>query len=89
LRDCSTPGIAARLAGNYVLNNYIDWFLPSIDELNELYLHKDIVGGFANVYYWSSTEDYSAYAWYQDFSGGILGNFSKNFPLRVRAVRAF
>ena len=72
-----------------MLNNYIDWFLPSIDELNELYLHKDIVGGFANVYYWSSTEDYSAYAWYQDFSGGILGNFSKNFPLRVRAVRAF
>ena len=33
-----------------------DWFLPSIDELNELYSHRQTVGGFANGIYWSSTE---------------------------------
>ena len=48
------------------------------------------VGGFANNYYWSSTEyDFSA-AWKQDFYfGSQYSSGGKSFILDVRAVRAF
>jgi hypothetical protein len=35
---------------------YGDWYLPSKYELNLLYLHKDVVSGLSDYYYWSSTE---------------------------------
>jgi hypothetical protein len=71
------------------LNGYSDWFLPSKDELNQLYLQKNVVGGFANYFYWSSSE-YNYYkAWGQDFSAGYQGYDGKGNPSNVRAVRAF
>ena len=64
---------AAGLANSYRGGGYIDWFLPSRDELNLLYQAKDAIGGFAtnqtpgvSPAYWSSTQ-----------KGGIsLTNFS-------------
>jgi hypothetical protein len=64
---------AAGLANSYRGGGYIDWFLPSRDELNLLYQVKDAIGGFAtnqtpgvSPAYWSSTQ-----------KGGIsLTNFS-------------
>ena len=89
LAGCLTAGIAARIADDYTLNGYHHWFLPSKDELNLLYQQKDVVGGFAVDYYWSSTEGGSGYARAQGFDVGNQEYGDKNYPLRVRAVRAF
>jgi hypothetical protein len=63
--------------------------LPSKDELNELYINKAAVGGFAYGGYWSSSEYGNGYAWAQYFNFGSQGNFSKVGAGYVRAVRAF
>ena len=89
MTGCSTAGIAASLCGDLVLGGYSDWYLPSRDELNKLYLNSVAIGGFAYNVYWSSTELVNDFAWLQGFDVGIQGNFLKDFSANVRAVRAF
>ncbi|NNF65924.1 MAG: hypothetical protein HKM98_00275, partial [Gammaproteobacteria bacterium] len=89
--DCTTPGIAADIADNYALAGFTDWFLPSKDELNLMYLnlHRFGLGGFAVGDYWSSSEVSSGNAWLQFFFNGVQGAIPKVNGRRVRAVRAF
>jgi uncharacterized protein YccT (UPF0319 family) len=70
-------------------NNLSDWYLPSKDELNELYSQKTTVGGFSADYYWSSSEIVASGAWGQRFSNGNQANGSKTIAIYVRPVRAF
>ena len=75
-----------------IFNGYSDWHLPSKEELNSVFfnLKKVGVGGFANNYYWSSTEyDLHPGAWYHHFNDGSQGGFEKRFTFHVRAIRAF
>jgi hypothetical protein len=67
---------------------YSDWYLPSLDELNKLYLSKAVLTGFSEDYYWSSSESGNDSAWSQNFSGGSYG-IGKNAVVHVRAVRSF
>jgi hypothetical protein len=91
LNGCTTPNIAAYICDTLALGGYNDWFLPSIDELNEMYLnlHQQGLGGFAYSLYWSSTENDSYNAWVQNFSSGYQNYVSKDNFNGVRAVRAF
>ena len=89
LAECSELGIAAKLADDYSLNGFNDWFLPSKDALNALYEQRGLVGSFANDYYWSSSEGNSSNAFYQYFYYGNQTLDYKVNSLRVRAVRAF
>ena len=89
MNGCATAGIAASLCGDLVLGGYSDWYLPSIDELNKLYLNRVAIGGFANFGYWSSTEIANNGAWLQGFDDGYQYNFNKYDDGDVRAVRAF
>ncbi len=77
---------------------YGDWYLPSRDELNEMYLNKATIdatalanggSGFAIGTYWSSTEYGNDYAWNQTFYNGYQFKYSKYVNYYVRAVRAF
>lgn len=70
---------------------YADWFLPSKDELNMMYVNLRMqgLGGFASFYYWSSTEFDNNFARDQDFANGFQFRSSKVSTFRVRAVRAF
>jgi hypothetical protein len=87
--------IAANICVNLTLGGYNDWFLPSKDELNEMYLNigqgssLGNVGGFANSDYWSSTDGDPITAWGQGFSLGNQYGNDRYFNFNVRAVRAF
>jgi len=90
MAGCSTAGIAARLCGDLVLGVYDDWYLPSQDELNKLYINKVAIGGFQPAVYWSSTELEIDYAAAQYFNNGAQAtSFKGNTTYCVRAVRAF
>ncbi len=86
---CTTSGTAADICANLSSGGYSDWYLPSIDELNKLYLNSADVGGFAYNYYWSSSEVSAILAWNQYFGSGYQSNDYKVDVYRVRAVRAF
>ena len=101
LAGCTTSGIAARLCDEYEGGGYSDWFLPSKEELDLMYQKKEDIddtatalgnggSGFANAYYWSSTESNSNRAWAQNFFNGTQYDYGKSYASsRVRAVRAF
>jgi hypothetical protein len=89
---------AAQLCGNYTLNGYNDWFLPSYEELLYLYnnLKRSGKGGLRDTLYWSSSQgdtmtngNYNA--WAKDFniatSPSYLDVYGKDQAFAVRAVR--
>ena len=83
------PGYAAGFAHSYNGGGYTDWFLPSKDELFQLYLQRNVIGGFWGDFYWSSSEDEAHLAETVFFTNGLRGGNQKNWTLRIRAVRAF
>ncbi|MDC0231121.1 DUF1566 domain-containing protein [Aureispira] len=80
---------AVNLCANYTGGGYSDWFLPSKDELNQMYLNKTAIGGFSNYIYWSSTEVHPNSAWTQNFDHGGTGLLYQGYTFNVRAIRAF
>jgi len=88
--------LAARICYHSTLNGFFDWFLPSKDELNQLYLNKSKFGIFNSIPYWSSTicEDSDPCsggdaAWTQNFLTGIQLNMNRHFENSVRCIRRF
>jgi len=81
---------AAKLCADLEVGGYSDWYLPSKDELNKLYLNSVAIGDF-NLWadYWSSTESSSTNAWRQYFNDGSQVITDKGLTIRARAVRAF
>ena len=81
---------AAGLARSYTGGGYTDWYLPSKDELEKLSYNREIIGGFFNFYYWSSSEFDESKAWFQTFFTGVQSTSVKGElrPL-VRAIRSF
>jgi hypothetical protein len=91
--DISTS--AAALADSFVSSLYGselgDWFLPSKDELNQMYEGLG-TGFFAGDHsYWSSSEhhNFGDGAWEQSLGDGSAVNSVKDENLYVRPIRAF
>jgi uncharacterized protein (TIGR02145 family) len=82
-------GGAAQACFDLDLNGYSDWFLPSLDELKQLYNNRITIGGFQSGSYWSSMENGSAGAnyWFT-FNFGASRYRKTNFYF-VRPVRSF
>jgi hypothetical protein len=89
LLGCWETNFAAKLARAVRDGGYSDWYLPSKDELNKLYINKNIVGNFIETHYWSSSESDSNYAIYQNFGTGAQSNSDKNGQKGIRAIRTF
>ncbi|PKL17071.1 MAG: hypothetical protein CVV49_12985 [Spirochaetae bacterium HGW-Spirochaetae-5] len=91
-------GVAGYLCYNLSIENngktYSDWFLPSYNEITEIYLNlhraSPPVGNFLDADYWSSSEVTNQTAYKKRFTAAgtqVAGN--KNENGRVRAVRYF
>ena len=93
LSGCDDVKSAAYISDNYVSEDYEDWYLPSIDELELMYneLHVQGFGEFLNRRYWSSTQDFSLGAWHFNFASGTRGNdkHKSDISLYVRPIRSF
>lgn len=91
MKVCSTDGIASRWADQLSKDGFSDWYLPSKDELTEMYKQKNAVI-LNDVMRWSSSEADANTAWALSFDAA--GNavpvvMDKDSKLGVRAMRAF
>ncbi len=68
---------------------YEGWFLPSNDELYQIYLNRALIGGFNQRYYWTSSQFDSSTAVARDFVGGNLTVMPKTSLFAVRPIRTF
>ena len=72
------------------LNGYNDWYVPSKDELYELYLNRLAIGGFANNYYWSSSSTTTFHVYYAaNLSYWNLQALNDQTYCYIRVVRRF
>lgn len=83
---------AFELCENNTYHGKSDWYLPARAELNLLWLNRAAIdanagGNFTTSSYWSSTENGTARAWYQNFNYGSVSNPSKTSGTGVRCVR--
>jgi hypothetical protein len=98
LAACAEPGTAAALCAAYRLNGVGGWFLPSRDELALVYRHLhatglgafDAAGAADNFTYWTSSQQTADMSAHIDFADlGRQHGDDKDYPRRVRAIRAF
>jgi DUF1680 family protein len=94
---CAEPGSAAHLCTTLTINGVGGWFLPSRDELVLMYRNLKVAGLGAfdtggrtdNIQYWASSQQTADMAAHVDFADlGRLHGDDKDFPRRVRAIRA-
>jgi hypothetical protein len=72
------------------LGGHKDWYLPSKDELNKLYLNRAAIPDMYASYYWSSSEVGSTTAWIQSFITGAQSTYDKNGTgFHLRPFRSF
>ena len=95
---CPEALSAANMALDYVSNDFDDWYLPSRNELAEMFGTISFggsngnIGGFTDVYptrYWSSTENDNVKSHIWDMFDGGTYFFYKNHSYNVRPIRAF
>ena len=89
---------AAQHCADLAYGGYDDWYLPSKDELNQVYLNRAAINTTATAnggeilirsFYWSSSETTSLIACRQNFVDGSQTFINKIANQRVRPIRAF
>jgi len=95
--NATSNAYAAGMARAYTDGTYHDWYLPSLEELNKLYISQALIGDnfqhSGSIPYWSSSEVTSSPAGYAYFEWFLDGRQSFNDKIythaSVRAVRSF
>jgi hypothetical protein len=80
---------AAVVARAYRGNSLSDWYLPSINELTELYNQRTLIAGLQAAGYWSSTEGEANQGIRIEFQMPFTGGHLKDDPKLLRPIRAF
>ena len=92
------PADAAGICLDYSNLGKSDWYLPSIDELNKMWINRrDIAQGLivgsglnlSNSKCWSSTEVDKNNAYFFEFGVGVVATVSKISTIKVIPVRTF
>jgi len=100
MRRNGESGSAAQSCQQFNHGGYDDWFLPSQAELNMMFINlkKKKLGGFADGWYWSSSQSGGYSSWAQNFDTGEQSNNDspmgfaagrKENSHRVRPIRQF
>jgi hypothetical protein len=87
----ATVPYAAQVCHKLELDEYDDWYLPSVDELMEMYYLRDIIGNFgSDRAYWTSTEFDGTRAYRIYFGTTPLVSYYDKINWHwVRAIRTF
>lgn len=80
---------AAAYAEAYEFNGMTDWYLPSKDELYEMYEQRALVAPSVAINYWSSTDYGLNTGWSTSFSTGYQYLGMKFAPWGAWPIRAF
>jgi len=82
---------AAKLCADLAVNGYDDWFLPSKDELNQIYINRSYLDGIVEwEEYWSSSvTDAYIDPWYQNLTNGSQMEANPFSMKNVRPMRQF
>lgn len=78
--------------GGYVSNGRSGWYIPSIDELTQLFHGKQYISGLPvspQPGYWSSTEVDIDTAYHLNMGKGAKEKLAKNTWCRIRPIRKF
>lgn len=84
--------LTSKTAKNYILNEAKDWFIPSKNELQEIYtnLNPLNLGNFSHANYWSSTEANTTKTKTINLQTGIATDVDKNnLQTKTRVIRYF
>ena len=81
---------AARICWDLIYGGNTDWYLPSTFELQKIWPNRAVIGGFASLNYWTSSDvGFTNVADILDFNTGNFGNDYKYNSHRVRAIHSF
>ncbi|MEI7895881.1 MAG: hypothetical protein WCJ26_02505 [bacterium] len=90
---CSQASFAAKKCDTLTLMGYTNWYLPSADEMDSLWVHRSLLSGLVPLaWYWSSTEADATGAFFvmNDPAFSPYWITSKGYAdMRIRCVRKF
>jgi len=80
---------AAQVCAELEFGGFKDWYIPSRDELDQIYgqLKRRNLGDFKNGWYWSSSINDNIYPFRQNFSNGEIGTGYREWRQYVRPIR--
>ncbi len=86
--DLGSGNYAAKFCYDYEVNEFRDWYLPSLAEMRKLLLNRNAIGMEYDLY-WTSSEASESQSYVGNFVEGKMILLNKNNFCRTRAIHSF